>query len=162
MQWYFLLGMATGMRTMTGIAVVCWFGWLGLLSQQGWSLWLAHPVCVIVFTLFALGEYYVDTLPITPNRTDLPLLLARCLFGGFAGAMAARALIEPWAGGALFALIGVFFGAFGGLRLRLWGARRVGRDLPVALSESALAIALAILGAYMLHRGMIYTSIAQS
>lgn len=160
MQWYFLLGMATGMRTMTGIAVVCWFAWLGLLPQQGWSLWLANPLSVVVFTLFALGEYYGDTLPITPNRTDLPLLLARCAFGGFVGAMAARALIEPWAGGVLFGLIGVFCGAFGGIRLRLWGGRRLGRDLPVALSESLLALLLAILGAYMLHRALTDSSIA--
>jgi uncharacterized membrane protein len=160
MQWYFFIGMATGMRTMTGIAVVSWFAWLGLLPQEGWSLWLANPISVVVFTVFALGEYYADTLPGIPNRTDLPLLLARCLVGGFAGVMIARALTEPWAGGALFTLIGVFVGAFGGVRLRLRFANRIGRDRPVALIESLLALLLAILGAYMLHRGMIDTPIA--
>ncbi len=160
MQWYFFLGMATGMRTMTGISVLCWFAWTGLLPQGGWGIWAGHPVSVLVFTLLALGEYYGDTLPITPNRTALPLLLARIAFASLAGALAANALTEPIAGGILFALAGVFAGAYGGIRLRLWAAQRLGTDLPAALSESTLALALALLAAYMLHYGLLHAPIA--
>jgi uncharacterized membrane protein len=151
MAWYFLLGLATGMRTMTAIAVLCWFARLGLLPQTGWSFWLASPISVLIFTLAALAEYYVDTLSITPNRTDLPLLLARCVFGGLAGVLAAHTIDEPLTGGILFALVGVFTGAFGGIRLRLWAARRFGRDLPAALTESALALGIALYGSYLLY-----------
>ncbi|QMV18723.1 DUF4126 domain-containing protein [Granulicella sp. 5B5] len=136
---------------MTAIAVLCWFAWLGLLPQTGWSFWFASPVCVLIFTLAALGEYYADTLPITPNRMDPPLLLARCVFGALVGALAAHSIHEPLVGGILFVLAGVFAGAFGGIRLRAWAARRFGRDLPAALTESALALAIAVCGSYLLH-----------
>lgn len=151
MIWYFLLGLATGMRTMTAIGVLCWFSWLGILPQSGWSFWLANPISVVIFTLAALAEYYGDTLPITPNRTDLPLLLARCAFGTLVGVLAAHTINEPLIGGILFALAGVFLGAFGGIRLRRWGTRCFGRDLPAALMESALALGIAISGAALLH-----------
>jgi hypothetical protein len=35
------------------------------------------------------------------------------------------------------------------------GAKMVGRDLPVALSESALALGLALLAAYRLHHNLV-------
>ena len=149
--WFFLLGFATGMRTMTAMAVLTWFAWTGLLPQHGWSFWVGSLITVIVFTLCALGEYVGDTLPMTPNRTDPPLLAARCAFGILVGALAAHALQEPWAGGMIFALLGVLVGAFGGVRLRLWAAKQFGRDLPAALLESAFALACALFAAYKLH-----------
>jgi len=42
-------------------------------------------------------------------------------------------------------------GTYGGHRLRAAATRRVGRDIPVALSESALALGLAVLAAHRLH-----------
>lgn len=155
MFWYLLLGLATGARTMTATAVLSWFAWTGLLPQTGWSFWLGHPVSVVVFTLAALAEYYGDTLPITPNRTDPPLLLARCAFGALVGALASHAVKEPLVGGILFALVGVFIGAYGGIRLRLAAGRLFGRDLPAALTESALALALALAAASGLHHYLV-------
>ena len=34
MLWMVLLGIVTGMRSMTGLAVLCWFAWLGLVPEQ--------------------------------------------------------------------------------------------------------------------------------
>lgn len=147
---YFLLGLVTGARTMTAIAVLCWFAWAGLLPQTGWSFWIANPISVAIFTLAALAEYYGDTLPITPNRTDWPLLLARCAFGTLVGALAAHSIMQPIVGGILFALAGVFIGAYGGIRLRLYATRRFGA-LTAALGESALALCIALVETYRLY-----------
>jgi uncharacterized membrane protein len=155
MQWYVLLGVSTGMRTMTATAVLCWFAWLHLLPQSGWTFWAGNPVSVVIFTLAALGEYYGDTLPITPSRTDLPLVLARLSFGTLVGLLAAKAIVEPWIGGALFGIAGALIGTYGGYRLRMWGTRLMGRDLPMALTESALALIFALLAAYKLHHDLV-------
>jgi uncharacterized membrane protein len=139
---------------MTATAVLCWFAWLRLLPQSGWTFWAASPVSVAVFTLLALGEYYGDTLPSTPSRTDLPLVSARLVFGSLVGALAARGIAQPLVGGVLFGVVGALIGTYGGYRLRMYGSKRVGRDLPVALSESALALALAAAAAYGLYHGL--------
>jgi uncharacterized membrane protein len=131
--------------------VLCWFAWLRLLPQHGWTFWAGNLISVIVFTLLALGEYVGDTLPSTPSRTTLPQVSARLFFASLAGALAAQAMLEPVAGGVLFGLAGALIGTYGGHRLRMVGARRAGRDLPIALSESALALGLALLAAYQLH-----------
>ncbi len=53
-----LLGMCTGLRTMTPIALVCWYAHLGYLPVGGtWAFWVATAIAVGVFTLFAAGEY---------------------------------------------------------------------------------------------------------
>jgi len=151
MYWLIALGIATGMRTMTPMAVLCWFAYLGLLPQTGWSFWTGNLFTVIVFTLLALGEYVGDTLPMTPNRTAPGPLAARIVFGGFTGALVAHATLPPVAGGVVFGVIGALIGAFGCMRIRLWASRRCGRDLPVALAESAIALGLALSAAVVFH-----------
>jgi uncharacterized membrane protein len=151
MNWMVLLGVSTGMRTMTATAVLCWYAWLGLLPQHGWTFWAGNLISAVVFTLMALGEYVGDTLPTTPSRTLLPLVLARLVFGALAGILAARSIFEPTAGGVVFGGAGALIGTYGGHWLRVHTARRVGRDLPVALTESALALAFALFAAHALH-----------
>jgi uncharacterized membrane protein len=151
MLFLVLMGVSTGMRTMTATAVLCWFAYLQLLPQHAYLAWTGMLVSVIVFTVLALGEYVGDTLPTTPNRTAPGPLAARILFGAFAGALAARGVLEPLAGGIVFGVMGALIGAFGGIRLRLYLAKVVGRDRPVALAESALALAIPFYIAYKLH-----------
>jgi uncharacterized membrane protein len=148
---FVLLGMTVGLRSMTAMAVLCWFAWLQLLPQHGWTFWVGSLVSVIVFTLAAVGEYVADTLPSTPSRTAPVGLTARIVFGGLVGALAAHALIEPAAGGAIFGVVGALIGAFGGVRVRRYWAKAVGKDLPVALLESAFALALAVGTCWELH-----------
>jgi uncharacterized membrane protein len=149
--WIVLLGMTVGMRTMTAMAVLCWFAWSRLLPQDGWAFWTAYLVTAIVFTVMALGEYVGDTLPRTPSRTDPLLVGARLSFGALVGALAAHGIVEPVLGGILFGVIGALIGTYGGVRVRMYGARAVGRDLPVALMESGTALALALFACWQLH-----------
>jgi uncharacterized membrane protein len=148
---YILLGVTAGMRTMTAIAVLCWFAWRAALPQTGWAFWTAYLVSVVIFTFCALGEYIGDTLPKTPSRTDPLLVGGRVAFGALVGALAAHGIMEPALGGALFGVLGALIGTYGGYRVRMAGAKAVGRDLPVALAESALALGIAIFCCWRLH-----------
>lgn len=151
MDWVVLLGIVTGMRTMTGIAVVCWAAWLGWLPERGWAVWSTYLVSAVVFSALAIGEYIVDTLPRTPSRKAPGPLMARLVFGGLVGALAAVSILQPVAGGVLAGVAGAAIGAWGGYAVRSWGARTLGRDLPVALLESAVALALAVSAVWQMH-----------
>ena len=152
MFWTILLGIATGMRTMTAIAVVCWAAYLGYLPVEGtWAFWTAKLVSVIVFTAFALGEYVADTLPGTPSRTAPMGVIPRVSFGILVGVVMATTLGQPKAGGVIIGAIGALIGTYGGHRVRAFGARLVKHDLPVALAESALAVALSVMTVWHIH-----------
>jgi uncharacterized membrane protein len=155
MDMVLLLGVVTGMRSMTAIAALSWAVWLGLVPEQGWATWIGHLIVVIVFTICALGEYFVDTLPKTPRRTELGPALVRVVVGGLVGAMAAVAIDEPVAGGIIFGAGGAVVGAWGGFFVRNTVARIFRRDLPAALLESASAIALVIFAIARLHHGIV-------
>lgn len=141
-----LLGALTGNRSMTPIAVLCWFAWAGHLGADStWAFWASKPITVGVFTLFALGEYVGDKLPNTPNRTAIFPLLARIAFGGLCGALAATALHGSWIEGALLGAISAAVGTFLGFQLRQYLVKTRGyKDLPVAIAEDLATILLAV------------------
>src|SRR5438874_2141337 len=88
-----LLGFATGLRTMSAIAVLCWYAYTGDISVSGtWAFWVAKLVSAVVFTVLAVGELVGDKLPRTPNRISPMPLAARLIFGGLCGSIAAAAL----------------------------------------------------------------------
>ena len=148
MQWIFLLGVASG-------AVLCWAAWMGVLPEHGWGKWITYLVSALVFTGFALGEDYGDTLPKTPSRKAPGPFAARLAFGSLVGALAATGIYEPVAGGILVGFAGALVGTLAGYALRVAAARRLGRDLPVALAESALAVVFAIWAIWNLHQGVL-------
>lgn len=147
--------MVTGSRTMTAIAVVCWAAWLGTLPEHGWAIWITYLISALIFTAFAIGEYIGDTLPKTPSRKETGPAMARLAFGALVGALAATAVYQPVAGGVIAGVLGAAIGTWGGYALRVAGARWVGRDFPVALTESAVALALAILAVWRIHIGVL-------
>jgi uncharacterized membrane protein len=155
LHWIVLLGIVTGSRTMTAIAVVCWAAWLGVLPEHGWAIWITYLVSALVFTGFAIGEYIGDTRPTTPSRKAAGPLLARLVFGALVGALAATAIYEPIAGGVLSGVLGVLIGTYGGYALRAAGARLIGWDLPVALTESIVVLLLAIFAVWQIHKGVL-------
>jgi uncharacterized membrane protein len=150
-----LLGVVTGMRSMTAMAVLCWAAWLGFVPEQGWAIWIAYLAAAIVFTILALGEYVVDTLPKTPSRTAPGPAVARVVIGALVGALVVTANGEPLAGGILLGALGALIGTWGGYWVRMTLDRMTGHDLPVALVESASAIGLAILAVVRLHGGIV-------
>ncbi|MBW4037500.1 MAG: DUF4126 domain-containing protein [Acidobacteria bacterium] len=150
--WFVLLGITVGLRTMTAMAVLCWFAWFQLLPQNGWAFWVGYLATAVVFTVLAVGEYIGDTLPQTPNRTDPMLVGARLAFGALVGALAAHGTLEPAAGGILFGVLGAVIGTYGGYRVRMYWSKAIGHDLPVALTESAIALLLAIFACWQAHQ----------
>jgi uncharacterized membrane protein len=142
----FAIGVLTGLRAMTPIAVLCWMKFLGRLpANHCWMDFVANKISVGVFTLGAIGELIGDKLPKTPSRTRLPGLGARIVFGGLCAAIlaatSALSVPHPVMIGAVVGAIGGAAGAYGGwfVRTRSVSALRC-PDLPIALIEDAIAI----------------------
>ncbi len=153
MPWFLAIPMlagANGLRTLTPIAVLCWFAYTGHLPVTGtWAFWITNPICVVVFTLLALGELIGDKLPQTPNRIDTFPLLARAIFGSGVGAVLALTLGAGVVAGALLGAVSAVAGAFLGFYLRRY--LTVGGkipDFPVALAEDVITISLSICAVY--------------
>ena len=146
-----LLGVCTGSRTLTPIAVVSWFAYKHTgtgspaLALTGWRSFIGNPISVGVFTLMALGEYVGDKLPNTPSRKSAVGLAGRTAFGTAAGV-----ILAPKVGGnaviaGLAGATGALLGTFGGWWVRTELAKRVGKDWPVAVVEDCVTIAASIL-----------------
>jgi uncharacterized membrane protein len=142
-----LLGVVTGMRSMTALAVLCWFAHSGDLPLDGtWASWAAKLATAILFTVLALGEFVVDKLPKTPNRTALGPLLARVVIGGLVGAIVAAGLDGSGVEAVILGVGGALIGTFGGFLVRREIVLRLGgKDWPVALVEDASAVLCAVL-----------------
>jgi uncharacterized membrane protein len=137
-----LLGVTTGLRSMTPMAVVCWFAHLGYLPVDGtWAAWTGWLWVAIVWTVLALAELVADKMPWIPDRIGKGPLLWRLLLGGLAGAIAATAMVGPGIEGVVLALIGTLLGAFGGYMVRRDVVEKMGvKDWQFALAEDAFAI----------------------
>lgn len=142
-----LLGAVTGLRSMTPMAVLCWFAYLGHLPVDGtWAFWTAKPASAIIFTLLAAGEYVADKLPRTPNRTSSGPLIVRLIFGGLIGAIVAAGLDGSGFEGGILGVAGALVGAFGGFLVRRDLVNRHGyKDWHVAVAEDVIALTCAIL-----------------
>ncbi|MGI4828617.1 MAG: DUF4126 family protein [Janthinobacterium lividum] len=141
-----LLGVSTGLRSFTPLAVVAWFARSGKLPVENtWASWIAHPAAVGVLTAAALGESIADKLPNTPNRTAALPLIGRLALGGTVGAIVATAFRRPIAGGIAMGVVGAAAGTYGGFYLRKGLTKGAGlADLPVAITGDSAAVALAV------------------
>ena len=141
------LGFMTGLRSMTPMAVLCWFAYRHHMPlAHTWAFWAERGISVLVFTVLAVGEYIGDKLPNTPNRTTAFPLVARLGFGSLVGAIAATSLHGSALEGALLGALGALAGSFVGLQLRLILPKRLGcPDMPVALIGDAVAIGASVL-----------------
>jgi uncharacterized membrane protein len=142
-----LLGLVTGMRSMTPMAVLCWFAYAGHLPVDGtWASWAAKPAVAIVFTVLALGEFVADKLPKAPNRTAPGPLIARLILGGLIGAIVAAGLNGSGVEGVILGIVGVAIGAFGGIQVRRHIVAQLEcKDWPVGILEDASAVLCAVL-----------------
>ncbi len=152
-SWLFaipLLGFATGLRTFTPMAILCWYARLGYIPTDGtWATWTGRLGVAVAITVLAVGELIGDKLPKTPNRTALVPLIARMAMGGLGGAICATAMNGPGLEGALLGVVGAVIGAFCGFMLRREVVQRLGcKDWPIALVEDLFTVAAA---AFALH-----------
>ncbi len=141
-----LLGVSTGLRSFTPLAVAAWFAQGGKLPVQGtWAAWIAHPAAVGVLTAAAAGELIGDKLPNTPARTSAVPLFGRLVLGGLVGAIVATAFRRPLAGGIALGALGSAAGTYGGFFARRGLTKGAGlSDLPVALTGDVAAVTLAV------------------
>ena len=142
-----LLGAITGLRTMTPMAVLCWFAYRGDLPVDGtWAAWTGKLPTVIIFTLLAVGELVGDKLPRIPDRVAPIPLASRVLFGGLVGAIVATSLDGSVLEGIFLGVGGALIGAFGGFLIRRELSVQLGcKDWQVAVAEDVIAISCAVL-----------------
>jgi uncharacterized membrane protein len=139
----FAIGVLTGLRAMTPIAVLCWVTMLGRIpTAHGWTSFVANKISVGLFTLAALGELIGDKLPNTPSRTKFPGLAARILFGALCAMILACTAGFPIYIAAILGAVGGVAGTYAGwfLRTRVVATLHC-PDWPIALLEDAIAIA---------------------
>ena len=141
----FLLGVVAGLRAMTAPAVVSWFARSGALAVASTPLaFMGFKYTPIILTVLAVGELINDKLPKTPSRKAPPSFIARIVSGGLTGATigaAGNSLVL----GLVLGAIGAVAGTLGGAEARGKLAAALGRDLPAALIEDVVAIAIAVL-----------------
>ena len=147
-----LLGLSTGLRSMTPIAVLCWYANVGALSVDGtWAHWIGKPFVAILFTVFAVGELVADKLPKTPNRIAIGPLTVRLIFGGLVGAIAAASLKGPGLEGVVLSVIGTVIGAFSGYMVRRDLVASLDcADWKIAVPEDIIAITAALFAAHVI------------
>ena len=150
LSWLFaipMLGFVTGLRSMTPMAVLCWFAYAKQFDEvQGtWAQWTSKLSVAIVFTVLAAAELVADKLPKTPNRTAPGPLFVRLFLGGLIGAIAAIGVEGSSLEGGFLGVLGALAGAFCGYHIRREVVDRFQyEDWQLAVGEDALTIGLAI------------------
>ena len=135
-----LIGMVAGLRAFTAPAAVAWAVALGWINLDGtWASWLGIWIVVALLTVLAVVELVSDQLPKIPNRTSAAPFAARLATGALSGAALGTAWGYTW-GGLGAGLIGAVLGTLGGYEMRRRLTDKVGIDMPVALTEDAVAV----------------------
>src|SRR6185312_815724 len=132
----FLIGLFTGLRSLTPPAATAWAAHLGWLKLERPLALIGSLPAVIIFTLLAVVELVADKLPNTPSRTAPLGLIARIVMGGLTGACIAAGGAQEIFIGALLGAVGGVVGCFGGYQARTWLVKALAtRDIYVALLE---------------------------
>jgi len=139
----FVLGIACGLRAIVGLAAVSWAASTQQLPLQGtWLSFLGNRITPYITSVLALGEIINDKLPKTPSRLVPPQFGARVVMGALTGAAIGLSQ-QHLALGLIAGVIGAIVGTLAGAKARAFTAKLFGRDLPAALLEDVVAIALA-------------------
>jgi uncharacterized membrane protein len=139
-----VLGVACGLRALVGLAAISWAANSQHLPLQGtWLSFLGNRITSYIASVLAIGEIINDKLPKTASRLVPPQFGARVVMGALTGS--AIGLSHGHLGaGAVAGILGSVAGTFAGAKGRAFAAKLLGRDLPAALLEDVLAIALAV------------------
>jgi uncharacterized membrane protein len=139
------IGFTAGLRSLTPPAVTAWAAYLGWLNLTNSPLaFMGSIIAVIIFSLLALFELFVDLQPSTLKRTAPFPLGARLATGALCGACLYAASHQSLIIGALLGGVGGIIGAFAGYetRKKLVAALNI-KDIFIALLEDLVTIGLA-------------------
>jgi uncharacterized membrane protein len=143
----FGIGILSGLRAFTPIALVSWlavWGWMPLAGSPFW--FMGKEIFAIAISILAVVELIGDKLPKTPARTSVMPLVARFVTGGMSGAAVSFSAGQQWLLGIVLGAIGAVVGAFIGYYLRRMIVQRLRiPDLIVALLEDSLTIVATLL-----------------
>jgi uncharacterized membrane protein len=140
-----LIGVVSGLRSMTAPAAVSWAARLRWLHLEPTGLaFLGNTFMPPMLTIAAVGELAVDKLSATPSRRELGGFSTRLLSGGLSGS-AIGATSGHLIGGLIAGVIGAVLGTLGGSVARARLAAAFGSDRPAAFVEDAVAIGCAVL-----------------
>lgn len=138
----FLIGLLTGLRSLTPAAAIAWAAYLGWLHLPHSLAWMGTLTAVVIFSALALFELINDKRPTTAARTAPPGLVARVVLGAFGGTCVAAALGDRVGFGLALGIAGSLAGTFGGYQVRTGLVKTIGtRDLYIALLEDSVTIA---------------------
>jgi uncharacterized membrane protein len=139
----FLIGTASGLRALIGLAAVSWAVHFGILPiDHTWLAFLGHALTPYILTLVAIGELVNDKLPKTPSRLIPPQFITRFVTSALCGlaiGLSGNRMIT----GLVAGILGTVAGTFGGAKVRSLLAKKFERDLPAALLEDAVALGIA-------------------
>lgn len=92
----FAIGLVTGLRSLTGPALVCWAAHLGWLNLEGSRVeFMQSTLATYGFSALALGELVADKLPFIPSRTSPGPLFGRVVLGALSGRRSAWPAATP-------------------------------------------------------------------
>lgn len=144
---YFLVGFATGLRSLTPLAVIAWglhLNWIQF--PQSKLAFIGNWPTVAILSLLAAAELVADKLPHTPARTKAVGLTARVILGCLCGFLISVACGGHVILAAIAGIIGAVVGAFAGYHTRRFLVLRAGMpDFIVALTEDLITIAGSLL-----------------
>ena len=144
-----LLGVTAGLRAVMPLAAVSIGAYLGWIDLTGtWAAFASSIVTAAILGLLALGELFGDQRANAPSRKVPPQFATRVITGALAGAVLGLAT-GAWIAGLILGAIGAVLGTLGGFEVRRWLAKALGRDLPAALIEDAVAIVMAFVVVYL-------------
>lgn len=139
----FLIGTASGLRALIGLAAVSWAAHFSILPlNHTWLAFLGYAFTPYILTLMAIAELVNDKLPKTPSRLVPPQFITRIVTSALCGlaiGLSGNGMILGLVGG----IVGAVAGTFGGAKARSLLASAFGRDLSAALLEDAVALGIA-------------------
>ena len=137
----FLIGIFAGLRAFTPPAAVAWAAHLGWLKLERPLSLVGSLPAIIILSVLAIAEVFVDKLPETWNRTAPPGLIARIVTGGFTGACVSVGGGKSAYVGAGLGVIGGIVGCFAGYQARVRIVKSLRQpDFNIALVEDLIAI----------------------
>lgn len=136
-----LAGLATGARSQSALAACALTP--GTWRSNRLDRWLHRFKLPSQLAVSAVGEMVGDKLPQAPARTEPAPLAARAVFGALAAAALASRRGHPAYTAAAVGAGSAVIASYAGVAARADAAGRFGSDLPGALTEDALTLALA-------------------